>query len=93
LHAGASIIDDPEERLLTAADKIPRKIAVDWSVNKSSAFDQILTGLSQSNERNVTVHIWVANDIRLSDLTVPASFEIESAGEIDDFVKRHAIQK
>lgn len=38
-------------------------------------------------------NVWVANDIRLDDLMVPENFVVQSAGEIDDFVKRHADKK
>ena len=94
LHAGASAVDNPEETLIRGFDDQTRdQISIDWSVQKSCPFDNVRTGRCKCDEQRVTVHIWVANGIRLNDLIVPADFFVESAGEIDEFVKGHAVQK
>lgn len=93
LHAGESIIDDPEEQPITHAGQARNQISVDWSVSESCPFDKVLTGRCKCDERNLTVHIWVANEIRLNDLIVPSEFIVRSAGDIDEFVRRHAGRK
>ncbi|MFT5527650.1 MAG: hypothetical protein ACI9HK_005634 [Pirellulaceae bacterium] len=50
-------------------------------------------GRCKCDERNVTVHVWVANEIRLDDLIVPVQFVVRSASDIDEFVERHAKRK
>jgi len=91
LHAGAATVDNPEETPLTGfGDQTRDKLSVDWSVSKNCPFESVRSGACRCDELNVTVHIWVANDIRLDDLIVPEKFVVRSAGEIDDFVKRHA---
>ena len=94
LHAGISIIDAPEEQPgFTSVDDSPRKITVDWSVCKSCPYDKVVTGRCKCNEQNVTIHVWVANQIRLEELSVPKNFHVESAGEIDKFVKSRAVKE
>jgi hypothetical protein len=55
--------------------------------------DDALMGRCKCDERNVTVHVWVANEIRLDDLIVPVQFVVRSASDIDEFVERHAKRK
>ncbi|MDZ4853193.1 MAG: hypothetical protein SGI77_28215 [Pirellulaceae bacterium] len=90
LHVGASMIDDPEEG---TSSKPNPKLSVDWAVQKGCPFETVRTGRCRCKEQNVFVHIWVANDIRLKDLKVPAKFDVESGGELDEFVKKHAVQQ
>jgi hypothetical protein len=93
LHAGVSFVDDPEEMPLTHADQARSQISVDWSVNRFCPFAKVRTGFCKCDERNVTVHIWVANEIRLDELRVPVEFAVRSSGEIDEFVERHVERK
>lgn len=97
LHAGVFTIDDLGEEPREGSNQPPNQISVDWSVCKSCRFDKVAKGLCQCDERDVTVDIWVANDIRLSGLIVPANFHVGSAGDdpagdIEEFVKSHSVQ-
>ena len=89
LHVGTFEVDDPEETLVTDADHAA-PIAVDWSVRKSCLAEKVLAGTCRHDQREIVVDIWVANEIKLDDLRVPSVFKVESAGEIEQFVKRHA---
>lgn len=93
LHAGAFSIDDPEEPLLTDAKNSPAPIAVDWSVRRLCPAEKVLAGACRCDQREIVVDIWVANEIKLNDLRVPTVFKVESAGEIERFVKHHANQE
>jgi hypothetical protein len=90
LHAGAFKIDDPEETLITDAKKVPAQLAVDWSVRRLCPAENVLAGTCRGAQREIVVDIWVANEIKLDALRVPAVFKVESAAEIEQFVKRHA---
>ena len=37
----------------------------------------------------VTVHLWTGDKIRLDQLDLPAHVEVESAGEIEEFIRKH----
>ena len=93
LHAGAYTIDDLEESLLGTPEHAPEQIAVDWLVRQTCPFDKISTGTCRCDKRNTVVEIWVANKIKLADLKVPANFTVESAAEIEKFVKHHSSKR
>ncbi|QDS92498.1 hypothetical protein FF011L_12440 [Roseimaritima multifibrata] len=97
LHAGTKTVDNPEEeaqtvfRARTRADKqIPAQLSIDWSVRKYCPSDDLLTGRCKCDRRIVTVDIWVANDIRLDALSIPAGLKVESGRELERFVDRHS---
>lgn len=90
LHACASTVDKPEETPQTGfGDQSRDQISIDWSVHKSCPFDKVQTGRCKHDEQMTTVHISVANNIRLGDLVVPDDFSVQSGGEIEGFVDRH----
>ena len=93
LHAGAFKIDDPEETLITDAKDFPAQIAADWSVRRLCPTEKVLAGTCRCDQREIVVDIWIANKIKLEDLLVPMAFKVESAAEIEQFVKRHANQE
>ncbi|MES2790914.1 MAG: hypothetical protein V4719_14985 [Planctomycetota bacterium] len=93
LHAGAYTIDDLEEALLGIPEFAPKQIAVDWLVRQTCPFDKISSGTCRCDKRNTVVEIWVANKIKLADLKVPANFTVESAAEIEKFVKHHSSKR
>ena len=88
LHAGAHTIEAPEESLADVLTPAPTPISVDWSARKSCPFEKVRTGTCTCDVREVVVEIWVADEIKLDDLRVPEHFQVESAGEIERFVKR-----
>lgn len=91
LFAGAKFVDSAEEKPQTGFGAPSRdQVMIDWSVSKSCKFDEVVTGVCKCNNMDVTVNIWISNNIRLNELIVPTEFVVRSAGEIAAFVKQHA---
>lgn len=88
LHAGTMLVDNPEENPQTGfGDQQRNQLAIDWSIRKTCPSDDILTGRCKCKRRNVTVGVWIANEIRLSELSIPSGFSVESGGEIERFIE------
>ncbi|WP_442510681.1 hypothetical protein SH528x_002319 [Novipirellula sp. SH528] len=92
LHAGVKSVDPAEETPQTGFGVQDRdqQIPIDWSVCKARSFDKVVAGLCKHEEKSLTVHVWIGTAICLNDLNIPSGFTVHSAGEIDEFVKRHA---
>ncbi len=91
LHTGTKLVDNPEEQPLSGFDDTPNnQLTIDWSVRKTCPTDDVLAGRCTCRRRNVTVDIWIANDIRLEDLSIPPGLEVESGREIEHFIERRS---
>ena len=92
LHAGAKSVDPAEELPQTGFgnQKQNLQILIGWSVLKACSFDKIASGVCMHDEKSVTVHVWIGTTICLNDLNILSGFKVQSAGELEDFVKRHA---
>ena len=95
LHAGTKSVDLSEETPQTGFGNQERflQIPIDWSVLKACPFDTVASGLCKHAEKSVTVHVWIGTAICLDNLNIPSGFTVQSAGEFEDFVKRHADAK
>lgn len=97
LHSGNKVIDNPEERPVTGfisvdqpTDPNPNQLAIDWSVRRYCPFNDVITGRCKCDRRIVTVDIWIANNVDLGTLSIPAGLSVESGREIEQFVEAHA---
>ena len=91
LHAGATTVDPAEETLQTGFhDRVrDQRVPIDWSVLKACPFDKVAAGICNCDEKSVIIDVWIGSAICLEDLKVPSAFTVQSAGEIEDFAKRH----
>ncbi|MGI9474264.1 MAG: hypothetical protein ACR2NZ_22170 [Rubripirellula sp.] len=96
LHAGSSRVDAPEETRQLGfglAELDDNQIEVDWSVVRACPFEGVRSGKCRCDDRRVTVHVQIAERIRLEKLAIPREFRVEPAGDIDEFIKRHDAKK
>lgn len=94
LHAGAKLVDNPEEQPLTGVgDEDRNRLAIDWSVRRSCPPDDILGGRCNCVRQTVTVDIWIADNVHLDSLSIPSGVSLESGREIERFVEKHASRK
>ncbi|TWU60909.1 hypothetical protein [Crateriforma conspicua] len=90
LHSGDVHVENPEEKPQTGfGEQESNELSIDWSTKKTCPPDDILTGRCKCKHRNVTVDVWIANDIRLRELSIPNSFSVKSGGEIQRFIDSH----
>ncbi|EMI20555.1 secreted protein [Rhodopirellula maiorica SM1] len=88
LHSGMMVVDNPEEQPLTGfGDQERTQLTIDWSVRKTCPSDDVLAGHCKCDRRNVTVDVWIANEIRLRDLSIPSGFSVKSGREIEQFIE------
>lgn len=91
LHTGKKFVDDPVEQPLTGiGQRGRRQLAIDWSVRRQCSTDDILLGQRTGKQLSVAVDIWIANDIDLNGISIPAEFAVESGGEIEKFINRQS---
>ena len=92
LHAGVKLVDPAEETPHTGfGDQVrDQQIRIDWSVLKACSFDKVAAGICKHDEKSVTVDVWISDAIRLDVLSIPGEFTVQSAGELEDFARRHA---
>lgn len=92
LHAGVKSVDPAEETPhMGFGDQVrDQQIRIDWSVLKACSFDKVAAGICKHDEKSVTVDVWISDAIRLDVLNIPSEFTVQSAGELEDFARRHA---
>lgn len=94
LHSGKKSVANPEEKPVTGfGDEESNQLAIDWSVRKHCPAEDVLAGGCKCKRRHVTVDIWIANDIHVDALSIPANLTVESEREIEQFVETHADRK
>ena len=95
LHAGVKSVDPAEETPQTGfGDQVlDQRVPIHWSVLKACSFDKVAAGICKHDEKSVIVDVWIGAAIRLDDLNVPSEFTVQSAGELENFAKRHADAK
>lgn len=84
LHPGSLAVRSPW-------DAAPRPLRADWTLY-AAPFTQ-----AQVTDDGITpgpfvlrIHVYLGGQVRLDELVVPAEVAVESGGEIEDFVRRHA---
>lgn len=92
LHAGLKSVDPAEEDPQTGFgdQDHDQQILIDWSVCKACSFETIVAGLCKHDEKSVTVDVWIGATIRLDELSIPREFTVRSAGELEEFARRHS---
>lgn len=92
LHAGAKSVDPAEETPQTGFEDRVRdqRVPIDWSILKACSFDKVAAGICKHDEKSLIIDVWIGAAIRLDDLNIPSEFTVQSAGELEDFAKRHA---
>ncbi|PNY34976.1 hypothetical protein C2E31_20585 [Rhodopirellula baltica] len=87
LRSGEMHVDNPEEKPQTGfADQEQNELSIDWSTKKTCPSDDVMNGRCECKQRNVTVDVWIANDIRLRELSIPSGFSVKAGGEIERFI-------
>jgi hypothetical protein len=95
LHAGVKSVDPAEETPQAGfGDRVrDQRVPIDWSVLKACSFDKAAAGICKHDEKSVIVNVWIGAAIRLDDLNILSDFTVQSAGELEDFAKRHTDAK
>ena len=95
LHAGAKSVDPAEEAPQTGFEDQVRdqRVPIDWSVLRACSFDKVAAGICKHDEKSIIIDVWIGAAIRLDDLNIPSELTVQSAGELEDFAKRHADAK
>ena len=90
LHRGAKVVENPEEQPMTGVGRErSNPLAVDWSVRKTCPPTDVFTGRCQCNRRDVVVDVWISNQIRLREMSIPHDCSVESGEDFERFIESH----
>ena len=87
IHAGRLVVRSPW-------DEQPRDIEADWQLYATRFTpDQVQDGRVKPGPFVTRVDVWLGGAIKLDELRVPKNVVVDSGGEIETFVKKHAEDK
>lgn len=72
-------------------DAAPRPLRADWTLYAAPfTREQVTDDGITPGPFMLRIHVYLGGRVRLDGLAVPAEVTVESSGEIEDFVRRHA---